>query len=485
MRRRSVLAAMVAPAAAGTAAVWPAAARADYTTTPDPGIGWGVWEGWGTSLAWWANVFGDRNDIADALFTTRDVTIGATTVPGLGMNIVRYNLGGCSRQPAGGASMVASPKIPAFKQIEGYWLNWNSSDPASPSWNWYADSKQRNALWKARDRGVNHFELFSDSPMWWMCTNHNPSGAADGGNNLQSWNYLQHAVYLATVARYAKDRWGFQFTSMDAFNEPSAPWWKADGTQEGCHVDAAIQAQVIGHLKRELSARGLSTVIAASDETSYDQARATWAALGAARAHVGKINVHGYQYEGGRRDLLYTDARAAGKRLWQSEYGDGDATGLRLAVNLNLDMRALHPTAWVYWQALDGADWGMITVDEPNAVIGAVRTKYSVMAQYSRHIRPGMRIIESGDANTVAAYDQSKRRLVLVSLNRGPAQYIGYDLSAFGRVGATSISRWATDTTEGGQRYSYHTDTVMNGTRFWSWFNPGMVQTFQIENVDV
>jgi hypothetical protein len=31
-------------------------------------------------------------------------------------------------------------------------------------------------LQKARDRGANYFELFSNSPMWWMCKNDNPSG---------------------------------------------------------------------------------------------------------------------------------------------------------------------------------------------------------------------------------------------------------------------------------------------------------------------
>ncbi|MEI9959844.1 MAG: hypothetical protein WDM76_01555 [Limisphaerales bacterium] len=36
----------------------PVGARADYTTTINPQTTWGVWEGWGTSLCWWANVFG-------------------------------------------------------------------------------------------------------------------------------------------------------------------------------------------------------------------------------------------------------------------------------------------------------------------------------------------------------------------------------------------------------------------------------------------
>ena len=38
-----------------------------------------------------AKAFGDRDDIADAIFTMKSVTIAAETVPGLGLNIVRYN----------------------------------------------------------------------------------------------------------------------------------------------------------------------------------------------------------------------------------------------------------------------------------------------------------------------------------------------------------------------------------------------------------
>src|SRR5437660_827774 len=82
------------------------------------------------------------------------------------------------------------------------------------------------ATWNARNRGADKFELFSNSPMWWMCYNHNPSGADSGSSdNLQSWNYDQHAIYLATIAKYCRDNWGITFNSIEAFNEPVANWW--------------------------------------------------------------------------------------------------------------------------------------------------------------------------------------------------------------------------------------------------------------------
>ncbi len=500
--RRQVLQATAGSAAAamvGTASAvaLPRAATADYSTTPDPTSNWGAWEGWGTSLCWWANVFGMRDDLADILFTRDTVSYDSQSLPGLGLNIVRYNIGGCSSTPINCESMVASPNIPSWKQIQGYWLNWTSSDPASDSWNWWVDSNQRNAMWKARDRGVNLIDMFSDTPMWWMCSNHNPSGADDGGDNLQSWNYQQHARYLATVAKYATDHWGVNVASVEAFNEPSSSWWTSTGTQEGCHISASIQQQVIAYLRSELDARGLTnTLVAASDETSYDQARTTWSSFSSAtKDTVGRVNVHGYQYEGGRRDLLYNDVHAAGKPLWMSEYGEGTGSGMRLATNLCLDMRWLHPTAWVYWQAYDGFDkdggaWGLIQVDEDNGTVGAVNPKYWVLAQYARHIRPGMRILSGGaDVNTVAAYDTSASRLVLVTANYGTPQWVTYDLSRFSSVGGGAngvVRRWITVTGAGGERYGAHpSDTTLNGKQFWSWFPANSIQTFEIDNVSL
>ena len=68
----------------------------------------------------------------------------------------------------------------------------------------------------------------------------------------------------------------------------------------------------------------------------------------------------------------------------------------------------LHPTAWVYWQVLDGGGWGLMDADNEGETVAGVNTKFYVMAHYSRHIRPGMVIIDGGEGNTVAAYDNSR-----------------------------------------------------------------------------
>ncbi|MGZ3145766.1 glycoside hydrolase [Lentzea chajnantorensis] len=485
--RRTVLSGAVATVAA--AAVGTGSAHADQTITVDPGPDHGTWEGWGTSLAWWANVFGDRDDLADLWFTTKTVVYRGQPLPGLGLSIARYNLGACSWNSVNDETMVTSPNIPRFKQIETFWQDWRNTDPASAAWKWAADAKQRAAVVKAAQRGAVT-ELFANSPAWWMCANHNPSGAADANSdNLQTWNQRTHAAHLAEVARQFRDRWGVTFRTISPFNEPASDYWSATGRQEGCHFDPATQRVVLQHLRQEMNARGLTGMrIAASDETSYDAARSTWAAFDATtRSVVDQLNVHGYQGSGGRRDLLHTDARSAGKVLWNSEYGDADGTGLSMASNLCLDWRWLHPTAWCFWQVMDPTPaWALISYDPVTLEAGAVQNKLHVLAQFTRHIRPGMRIVSASTGNAATAYDPVARRLVLVCVNTATsAQTTTFDLTRFTTLPTGQLTRWSTSTTSGSDRYAQRTDVRLDGKLLRVAFAPGQVQTFQLDGVAV
>ncbi|MFD7902932.1 glycoside hydrolase [Kitasatospora sp. NPDC059747] len=508
--------------AAVMAASMPASA-ASYTTPIDPSLNYGAWQGWGASLSWWANVFGMDNTLADIFYTTGSVAYHGRSLPGLGLNVVRYNLGASMTQPAwpGGPSEAVSPNQPAYRKIEGYWVNWLSDNPADTnSWSWWGDSEQRNMVWKARDRGADVFQVFSCSPIWWMCNDQNPCGAADGGDNLQSWNYQQHARYVAIVAQYFREQWGVDVGSVDPFNEPSAPWWTADGAQEGCHISAdlnrPIQQKVIRYLREELDARGLSDiVIAASDENSYDQANTTWSNLAAlgTQSLVGQVNVHGYQYtdSGSARSALHNNVHASDRPLWQSEYGEQYEHGLYLAYNLALDLRYLHPTAWCYWQPVDSQvtdpatgnnlSWGLLkatysndttvksgSLGEPNPCPGTdpyVTNKYFVLAQYTRHIRPGMQILDSGDPSTVAAYDPGRHRLVLVTVRGNTSQDITYDLSRFSAVGSIA-RRWVTDADPYyriARQYETAPDAPLNGKQLTISFGANSIQTIEIDDV--
>ncbi|KAG2999316.1 hypothetical protein PC118_g822 [Phytophthora cactorum] len=184
-------------------------ANADYTVKADAATTLiSSWDGWGTSLY----VFGDREDIADLLFTTKDaVTLNGSTssLPALGLTIARYNIGGSANNVVDDSgtevSMETSDNMPAFKLMETFWLDWMSKDPTSTSWNWDADAKQRAMVGLATQRDVDILEAFSNSPPWWMTNNHATAGGDDGDkDNLEDWNHDQFALYLATVVSHAR-----------------------------------------------------------------------------------------------------------------------------------------------------------------------------------------------------------------------------------------------------------------------------------------
>lgn len=458
---------------------------AGFTVKVNPAENRGVWEGWGTSLCWMGNVFGENNDVADFLFTMKMPTFKGKTAPGLGLNIVRYNAGACSWNEVDGRKMKVSKIIRKYRQMESFWLDGKNADPGAAGWDWKVDARQRAMLGKAKERGADRFELFSNSPPWWMCANDNPSGAARAtDDNLPVANHGRFAIYLAAVARVAKERWGIPFTTVSPFNEPVSSWWFADCKQEGCHFSPEAQRRFLPLLRAELDKQGLKDLpIAASDETHYDHAVDTWRSFPPeVKELVAQVNVHGYQYEKGRRAELYqATVKEDGKRLWNSEYGDGDGSGLEMARNLHRDMAELRPTAWCYWQPMDGGGWGLLDCQMERGQIRGVNPKAQVLAQYTRHIRPGMRIIGTDDRNTVAAFSEKEKRLGIVVLNDGPARQVDFDLGAFGAVAGPVESAFTR--VAGDALYQRQGGIAVKGKGFGAKLAEKSVTTFEVKGV--
>lgn len=493
-----------------------------------------AFDGWGTSLCWWANQYGvvagelGATMLADLFFGTGNVEAGApgkppfvplrTILPGLGMNIVRYNIGG----GGGGATIDAntvekiSPNNPIGgpHYIVGFWKKWgagdsNVNDPQY--WDWNADANQRAMLMMARDRGADIIEFFSNSPPWWMCDNHSSSGGELlVVSNLQSWNFGQFPRYLATVVKYARDNWGLNIQYIEPFNEPTpGVWtfgWPANGMQEGCNfpiLPTTDQETIINNLYDALGGVGLQQTvgIAASDETSMDYALKTWGQLASVPGQIAKIrkvNVHGYAgtlghgtdpYRGTNRAPLRNAIRSVAPdlKIWMSEFGDSDISGMTMATSIMLDLTELQPSAWVNWQVIDPA-WGFFAnpTAQDGGVIGRVYAKYYVFAQFSRHIKQGCRIIGNSDPNSIVAYGASNNKLVIVTLNLDQERWVSYDLSGLSRLSGP-VDRWDTTTlnNEPVKRYEHATDTTSVGKAFRFRCEPNSVYTFEIAGVSL
>jgi galactan endo-1,6-beta-galactosidase len=384
--------------------------------------------------------------------------------------------------------------MPDYKAIETFWVDWASNDTNSSSWDWTKDASQRTMLQLAKERGANIFELFSNSPPWWMTyTNASSGGTLLGLDNLREDQHQNFAYYLAAIAKHAQDEWGIEFDWIQPFNEPGGPWWIFPWTQEGCRFSILTQIVVIKSLRQQLDRMGLQSVsISASDENNPDQTLINIGSLAAigrdALNLVGKINTHGYYgthpYRGPSRGLLYRATSRLGKLLWNSEHGEGDASGINMAETISYDFNDMHVNGWVYWQPIDGGGWGLFDTDIERGFIRRINTKYYVLAQYSRHIRPGMRIMANDDSRTVVAYSAKRQLLVLVSVNTGDEAYsITYDLSKFSQVKGP-INVWSTETESKKTLYtrSHLRDQVDNKT-FEAFFQKKHVQTFEVHGV--
>ena len=482
-----------------------------------------AFDGWGTSLCWWANQYGGTpgqfgaSMLADLFFGTGTVVAGGPSaptppsLPGLGINVVRYNIGGGGNgaQIDDNTRELISPNNPIGNPhyITGFWKKWGDGDAdvGDPQyWDWSADSGQRAMLTLARERGANIFEFFSNSPPWWMCDNHSASGGtAPVISNLQSWNHDQFARYLATVVKYARDHWNIDVRYVEPFNEPTPGVWlfyipdHGYANQEGCNFAYPVQTSIINSLHDALGNAGLlpTVGIAASDETGVGEALATVTAFAASTDQpfnkISKINVHGYSgtdtspYRGTLRPNLRNSARMAAPnaKLWMSEFGDGDSSGMTMATSIMLDMTELQASAWVQWQVIDPS-WGFFAGPDRGGVIGAVYAKYYVFAQFSRHVRQGCRIIGSSDPNSVAAYNPATGKLVIVTLNLDRPRWVSYDLSALPRA-AGPVDRWETTTvgSHTAKGYVHAADTMLNGKAFRFRCEANAVYTFEIGGV--
>jgi O-glycosyl hydrolase len=384
-------------------------------------------EGWGTSLAWWAYRIGGwsaskRNQFLDVI---------VDPVAGLGYNVFRYNIGG--GDAPGHSHMEANRQMPGFQSQSG-------------TWDWNADSRQTSVLTRLVSTGKDVIiEAFSNSPPYWMTKSGCASGSSDGSNNLKDDAYNTFADYLTEVTKHYRDVLGITFRTLEPMNEPNANWWKANGSQEGCHFSAASQQQIIKAVSVSLTAKGITdTRISASDENSMDDAYSIMGGYDSTTfAAMSQMNVH--SYAGSKRAQVRALATSKGKRLWQSESGplsvdlaDNAAAAIFMAGRIIQDLRELEPEAWIEWQVVDpAANWTSFTVNDSQESWTPVKRFYG-QAGFSRYIRPGATFVDINNADMVAALSSDGATLTIVARNGDAAASKGFtfDLTSLPSLGA-------------------------------------------------
>lgn len=467
----------------------------------------GKFEGWGTSFCWWANRIG----YSDTL-TQQAAQAFYDKEQGLGLNIIRYNVGGGDDPEHDHITRTDS-------DMPGYAIN-PSYDEATGEYtweyDWSADANQRNVLLQAlkvcgEDAVV---EGFSNSAPYFMTNSGCSSGAQlSNKNNLKDDAYDAFAQYIADVTEYYKDTYNVDFSSYSAMNEPYTDYWGAySWKQEGCHFDMGeSQSQMLLSLRNALDAKGLDQVqVSGTDETSIDVQILSYGQLSQeAKDVVDRIDTH--TYGGSRREALRTLAETEGKNLWMSEVDGGDTAGenagemgagLWLAQRVITDMNELRPSAWVMWQAIDnhicaegyqgrtdsgmpdisGGYWGLAVADHDEQQL-ILTMKYYALGQFTRYIRPGYTII-SGDEHSLAAYDAEGHRLIVVMTNvTGKDRKVDVDLSAFSQTGSNvSVIRTSGDMSSG-EKWQELSPIETYGAGFYAELIPNSVTTYIVQDV--
>ncbi|MGO1713866.1 MAG: glycoside hydrolase [Ancrocorticia populi] len=491
----SAFAGLAIPATAAPVATAPAASG--VTITPNPSYKSDPFEGWGTSLVWFANATGEypddlRNDMRDKLFSDE----------GLNLNIARYNIGG-------GDATDVPPYLRAGGAVPGWWNTeikgddgelvsteyddredyraaWNGDNP--DHYNFDADMAQRWWLEHIKD-DVTHFEAFSNSPPYFLTE----SGFVSGGINnatseqLAPGNMEAFADYLVTVTEHLEGEYGVDFKTIDPFNEPNTNYWSAklgpngwptsDSRQEGAHIGPEAQDEMIQVLADRLESSSTNAVISAMDETNPGTFITNFNAYSdASRAAVGQYNVHSYGQGSslGARDI----AKAESTPLWMSEV-EGDwasasgfdvldmDNGLGLSQHIVDDLRNLEPTAWVFWQPVEDTynmekteklNWGTVFIDfdcdedgnsvrrladgdeDPSCKV-QTNAKYNTFRNFSHYILPGDQLIPSGNNNATAAVNADGDGMNAVYVNKGASsESVTIDLSGFGDYEGATVT---------------------------------------------
>lgn len=469
----------------------------------------GEFEGWGTSFCWWANRLGYSDSLAQQvaeLFYSKD--------QGLGMNIIRYNIGGGDDPEHNHITRTDS-------EVPGYWKAGTekvSDGEYIWEYDWTQDANQRNALMKCVEEYGDGIivEAFSNSPPYFM-TN---SGCSSGGrnpkqNNLRDDAYGDFAKYMAEVSAHFRDEWGVNFQSITAMNEPYTDYWEAmSWKQEGCHFDQGeAQSHIIESLKAAMDAEGFTDVIySGTDETSIDTQIASYERLSEeAKAIVTRIDSH--SYGGTQYAELKELALENGVNLWMSEVDGGDVEGtdagemgaaLYFANKIIKDMNGMTPSAWIMWQIIDnhiceegykgnkdygmpdtkGGFWGIAVADHDKDEI-ILTKKYYAFGQFTRYIRPGFSIISGGE-NCLAALDKENSKLVIVVTNtEAEAVSIKFDLSMFDTVGTeVEVIRTSGDM-KTGENWAESEPLTTDGKGFKAELKGNSVTTYIVDGVSV
>jgi O-glycosyl hydrolase len=429
----------------------------------------------GASDAWACQFVGQwpdqkRNQIADWLFSMEEDADGKPK--GIGLSIWRFNIG------AGSANQ---------NNISDDWRRTEGFLRDDMTYDWSKQAGQKWFMHAAKQRGVDQFLSFTNSPPVQLTKNGKAYSSNGEEANVSKSNYLPFAKFLIDVVRRFEKE-GIPFDYLSPFNEPQ--WdWTGNG-QEGTPfkndevfavtkvLDSLITAEKLNVKIQVAEAAKLNYLYETADKPTRgnqvyeffnDQSPLFIANL----PNVDKvISGHSYFTSAPAETLRNVRQKVAESlknasvplEFWQSEYcilgddeevqGPGKDTGITPALYvarlIHHDLVLANASGWHWWLSVSVYDYkdGLIYA-EKNKTDGLIEDTKLLWAlgNYSRFIRPGAKRLgvtsESLDVNNVSQLmissyiDANNQNVITVIINNGNS-----DSSIEIRTEGVQINSW-------------------------------------------
>jgi O-glycosyl hydrolase len=406
----------------------------------------------GASDAWNCQFVGNwpddqKNNVADLLFSLENSENG--TPKGIGLSCWRFNIG------AGSADQADKTGI------KDPWRRAESFLQPGGTYDWQKQNGQRWFLRAAKERGVQTFIGFVNSPP--VALTKNGKTFSDGGNsqNLAEENIPKFSRFLVDVIQNIQKNEGILFDYISPVNEPQWDW---KGGQEGSPWKNSEIARLCHVLGNDLKNAGLSTQIEITEagQLNHFYEKANDVERGfqvkeffspASENYVGNVpnmahKIAGHSYFTTTNDQVLAEVRTRVRKeiqavdpkleFWMSEFcilGDNDGfkgngrdlgmeTALFVANVIHSDLTIANAAAWHWWLAVSPYDFkdGLVYIDksETGGTIYDSKLLWA-LGNFSRFIRPGAQRVatETLTENQLktSAYKNKNGDVVVVLIN--------------------------------------------------------------------
>lgn len=424
--------------------------KTDVSVTLNDAVEYQVFDGFGASSCWWAQVCGDSasaDEVAKTLYSK----------DGLGLNIYRYNVGGGSKDNP-------DSRIDGWRATESfYYYNENTG---KYEYDFTRDAAAQQMLDKCLSYGcIDTVVLFANSPHYSMTV----SGQATGGleeyvSNLPEENYEAYADYFLTITEYFLDK-GVPVRYISPVNEPQWAWGGSWVGQEGCHYEKEEVVELFRVFARKIKERNIDVKLMGPESGEVgDITEWYFDALyndPEIREALGSLAYHSYWSDGntfGKATFgSFVNRKYSSFKVDMTEWcelpcelsiNDFDAA-LLMARVISQDLALSNANSWSAWVGVNGShiredgerysDGILASNDDCSEIYMTVR--YYAMAHYSKYIPVGsVRISAESDlfdfsvhkagsgsyVNTkslnISAFKTPEGKIVCVLVNEGDSR---------------------------------------------------------------